>query len=68
MKNGMSEIRTNYGREDKERVRIDPLMRDWVWILCNETLESGLVPEDWRTSSRKGKMERTELGTRVVLV
>ena len=37
---------------------------DWIWILCNMTFESGVVPEDWRAEVvvplYKGKRKKTE--------
>ena len=37
---------------------------DWIWRLFNMPFESGVVPEDWRSSVvvplYKGKGERTE--------
>ena len=37
---------------------------DWIWRLCNMTFESGVVPEDWRStvivSLYKGKGERNK--------
>ena len=37
---------------------------DWIWRLCNITIESGKVPEDWRFAMivplYKSKGERTE--------
>ena len=39
-------------------------MVDWIWKLCNMGFESGVVPEDCRStvivSLYKGKGERTE--------
>ena len=40
-------------------------MVDWIWRLCNIAFESGVVPEDWKSSVivplYKGKGERSEL-------
>ena len=37
---------------------------DWIWRLYNMAFESGVVPEDWRSTVivplYKGKRERTE--------
>ena len=37
---------------------------DWIWRLCNMTIESCVAPEDWRSAVivplYKGRRERTE--------
>ena len=37
---------------------------DWIWKLCNMTIENGVVPDDWRSALivplYKGKGEGTE--------
>ena len=44
---------------------------DWIWMLCNTSLESGVVSEDWRSavivSLYKGKGERTDCNNIEVL-